>query len=88
MMRVALFSFVLVLMLTGCASTPPVAISGNGNCHPAADLPAHKVMKKVPEQATLLEDLWGLFASERKDHAADIRDYNSLYDTCVGKGTK
>lgn len=81
------FCFVLLFVLTGCASTLPVAVSGNGSCHPAADLPVKKVMKRVPETTTLMEDLWALLAAERKAHADDIRDYNSLYTTCV-KGDK
>lgn len=80
--RTFLFAFVLALVLSGCASVPLV-VSGNGSCHPSADLPSHKALKKVPEETTLLEDLWGLLLNERKDHARDVRDYNSLYDQCV-----
>lgn len=76
----------LLLAIGGCADVPTVVpVHENGFCHPSQDLPAHKTMKKVPEQTTLLEDLYGLLALERKDHAGDIRDYNSLYEQCVGK---
>lgn len=71
-------------LLAGCATSQPANISGNGGCRPSQDLPATKVMKKVPEAETSLEDLWALFARERKDHGADVRDYNSLYKQCVG----
>jgi hypothetical protein len=74
------------LALSACATTAPAVVTGNGGCHPSQDLPAHKVMKKVPEVVTPLEDLWALLGLERKDHAGDIRDYNSLYDQCVDKG--
>lgn len=83
--RIFAAAFVFTLVLTGCAA-PQVSIpgaTGNGLCHPSQDLPAHKTIKKVPEQNTLLEDLYALFASERKDHATDVRDYNSLYSQCV-----
>ncbi|MBI1313676.1 hypothetical protein GC176_20480 [bacterium] len=78
---------VLAAGLAGCATTPPpvpVVVTGNGHCQPAADLPAHKTMKKVPEVETFMENLYAMFLGERKDHAKDIADYNSLYDTCVG----
>jgi len=73
------------LILAACSTTHdmPTIVSGNGQCHPSQDLPAKKTMNKVPEQDTAAEDLWGLFLQERKDHAADQRDYNSLYDQCV-----
>ncbi len=73
------------IVLAGCASAPPVSqIQGNGYCHPSQDLPAHKAVKKLPETVTGMDELFGLFAAERKDHAADDRDYNSLYSQCVG----
>lgn len=78
-----------VVLLAGCASTPPPTIvAGNGSCHPSVDLPAHKTMKKVPVSDTFMEDLFGLLLSERHEHYADIQDYNSLYETCVGKPAK
>lgn len=84
-MKRALLAIALALSVASCASTPTVLTGGNGTCHPSQDLVAHKTMKKVPEAETSLEDLWGLLASERKDHAQDDRDYNSLYDQCVDK---
>lgn len=81
------FAVVLLtaLLCAGCATAPvPVVVSGNGKCHPAQDLPAHKTIKPVPEVDTFMEDLYGLFALERSDHAKDISDYNSLWATCVG----
>jgi hypothetical protein len=45
-------------------------------------------MKKVPVSDTFMEDLFGLLLSERHEHYADIQDYNSLYETCVGKPAK
>ena len=83
---VAICSF---LALAGCASdkvdlaNTAVVVEGNGKCHPASDLPPHKTMKKVPEKATGLSALFDLFTTERHDHAKDVQDYNSLYDTCV-----
>ena len=77
----------IAALLYGCAGSvppPPVIVSGNGHCHPSQDLTAPKTMSKVPEQDTAAEDLWGLFLQERKAHAADQRDYNSLYSQCVG----
>jgi hypothetical protein len=84
--RLTLFCLIGPLaLLGGCAGTPtPVQIEGNGFCHPAQDLPAHKAVAPVPETATAMDDLYALLASERKQHAADDRDYNSLYSTCVG----
>ena len=83
MKRVLSIIFCAVL-LAGCAHTTTVPISGNGTCLPSQDLPATKTIKKVPEADTQLEDLWALLAQERKDHATDIRDYNSLFNQCVG----
>lgn len=77
---------VLAILIAGCGSVPkpdPVPIGGNHQCHPSSDLPSHKTMKKLPEQDMLLDDFWGLFAGERKDHRTDINDYNSLWDQCV-----
>lgn len=79
------FILIGLLLLAGCSTPTPVVISGNGQCHPSQDLPSHKDMKKVPEANISLEDFFGLFANERKDHASDIRDYNSLFDQCVAK---
>jgi hypothetical protein len=70
--------------LSGCAADPAVQVQGNGYCHPAQDLPAHKVVAPVPETATAMDDLYALLAAERKTHAADDRDYNSLFAACVG----
>ena len=88
-MAVAVVS--LMLSVAGCASTPAVpaavVVEGNGKCHPASDLPAHKTMKKVPEADTTLDALFALLLGERKDHAKDVQDYNSLYDTCVNGNT-
>jgi hypothetical protein len=78
---------VTVLLLAGCADNPdPLVVSGNGKCHPSADLPAHKELSKVPVADTAIDTLFDLLGMERKDHAADDRDYNSLYDQCVDKG--
>lgn len=71
-----------LLLLGGCASTAPVS---SGSCHPSTDLPATKAIKKVPEKNTTFEELYSLLALERHDHAADVRDYNSLYEQCVSK---
>jgi hypothetical protein len=70
----------LLLLLGGCASPASVLMSG---CHPSTDLPSVKTIKKVPEAETSFEDLFKLFAQERKAHGDDIRDYNSLYQECV-----
>lgn len=82
----ALVSLGLLFCLAGCATAPPdtIVVSGNGHCKPAQDLPSHKKVLPVPEVDTAAEDVWVLLATERKQHAADDRDYNSLYDTCVG----
>lgn len=86
-MKASLPVILTCLLLTGCAATGPSStIGGNGSCHPSQDLPAKKTMQKVPEADTQLEDFWALFAKERKDHAVDIKDYNSLYSQCVDKG--
>lgn len=85
-MKRALSMVFCAVLLAGCAHTTTVPISGNGTCHPSQDLPSHKTIKKVPETDTQLEDLWALMAQERKAHGDDVRDYNSLYSTCV-KGT-
>lgn len=68
----------LALSVGGCA-TPAITT----HCTPSSDLPARKEMKKVPETATGIEHLYDLLVDERRDHAADIRDYNSLYSQCV-----
>ena len=69
-----------LLLLGGCASIVPASV---GTCHPSTDLPAVKTIKKVPEAETSFEDLFKLFAQERKAHGDDVRDYNSLYKECV-----
>lgn len=75
------FGLVLVgvasLLISGCTTTVIMA------CTPSSDLPAVKVMKKTPEAVTSIEGLFGVLVDERKDHAADVRDYNSLYAQCV-----
>ena len=76
----------LVAGVVGCASAPPPVVTqvqGNGFCHPSVDLPAEKHMTKVPATDTFMEDVFGLLLDERKAHADDQRDYNSLYQTCV-----
>ncbi len=70
--------------LAGCASAPVSQVQGNGYCHPAQDLPAHKAVALLPEKQVGMDDLFGYLAAERKQHAADDRDYNSLYSICVG----
>lgn len=87
-MKKLLYAVALAALVSGCALSPPsstVVVAGNGACHPSQDLPTKKTMKKVPEVVTPLQDLFNLFASERKDHATDVRDYNSLYEQCVHK---
>lgn len=69
--------------LSGCATAPVVQTQGNGFCHPAQDLPTHKAVSPVPEADTKMDDLFALLATERKQHAQDDRDYNSLYRQCV-----
>lgn len=73
----------IIILVAGCASAPQVPLTANGTCHPSQDLPVHKVIKKVPEQPTLFEDLYNLFLAERADHAKDVADYNSLSNECV-----
>lgn len=88
-MRLCLF-LALATMACGCASTKtpdPVVVSGNGHCTPAVDLPDHKTMNKVPETETFMEGLYSLFGTERHDHSKDVSDYNSLWNTCVGKSS-
>lgn len=65
-----------------------VVVTGNEACHPSQDLPSHKAMKKVSEKATSMGDVYGLLAAERHDHAGDMRDYNALWDQCVGPAAK
>jgi hypothetical protein len=79
---------VLSVLLFGCGSVPatsPVVVSGNGHCVPASDLPSHKTVQAVPEKETFMEDLYSLLGLERRYRARDVSDYNSLWDTCVGK---
>lgn len=82
-----LLATALVAGTVGCASAPVlpavVQVQGNGHCNPSVDLPVKKTMKKLNPVDTFMEDVFGLLASERHDHASDIRDYNSLYKTCV-----
>jgi hypothetical protein len=83
--RLFLPAVLIACGLSACAAPAPVQIEGNGYCHPSQDLPAHKAVKLLPELDTRMDDLFGFLAAERKDHAADDRDYNSLYAQCVGK---
>jgi hypothetical protein len=77
-------------LISAPVNTPPatIVVTGNQACHPAQDLPAEKSMKKVPEKATAMEDLYALFAQERSAHAQDDRDYNALWAQCVGPAAK
>lgn len=78
------FVFTLVFFLSGCGTTAVVVpVEGNHHCHPSSDLPAHKSLKPVPEIDQQLGDFFSLFSDERRQHAADDRDYNSLHDQCV-----
>lgn len=76
---------VLALFLSACAGVPEtVPISGNGQCHPSQALPSHKAVAPVNEGLTW--DILALFhalVDERKTHADDDRDYNTLYGECV-----
>lgn len=82
-MKKLLIALILSTAIAGCAAPPAQIVGGNGSCHPSQDLPTKKTMQKVPEADTQLEDFWALFAKERKDHAVDQRDYNSLFQQCV-----
>lgn len=77
---------VAAFLLAGCASTPPppIVVSGNGKCHPSQSLPAHKVVKQIEPADTPIEPLYDHLVDERKAHGTDVRDYNQLYDECVG----
>lgn len=74
------------LALAACGGVPEtVQVSGNGSCHPSQTLPAHKAV--APLNEGLAYDLLTVFnalVDERKTHAADDRDYNTLYGECVG----
>lgn len=72
--------------LSACATTPPPAmqITGNGGCHPSQALPSHKDVPKLPEIDTAFQAFFNLFVDERKQHGQDVRDYNTLWDECVG----
>lgn len=78
-------ALVLALFLSGCGAVPQtLLVSGNGTCHPAQTLPAHKAV--APLNEGLIYDLLGVFnalVDERKSHAADDRDYNTLWNECV-----
>lgn len=76
---------VAFLLLAGCATTPPpaVQITGNGFCHPSTDLPAHKSVAPVAEQDMTVDQVVEAWIAERKQHATDDRDYNSLFSECV-----
>jgi len=75
-------------LLTGCVTTPPpsVLVSGNGACLPSQSLPSHKAVAAVPASDTQIDPLYDLLVDERKAHGDDVRDYNTLWDECVGKG--
>lgn len=76
------------LFLAGCAHDTPAAIvvTGNGKCHPAQALPDHKTVKLVPVKDTDVLAMHDLLDDERLEHGKDVRDYNKLWDECVGKG--
>lgn len=83
---------IFAAVLGGCASTPDplpaaVLVEGNGNCRPPSDLPPKKTMKKVPAVEATIQKLYDLLLGERKDHAKDVQDYNSLYEICVNGKT-
>jgi hypothetical protein len=80
---------IAAFVLAGCASTPPstIVVSGNGKCHPAQALPAHKAVKQIEPADTEIGPLYDKLVDERKEHGIDVRDYNQLYDECVDKGT-
>lgn len=77
---------VLALLLGGCQTLtsflPPQP------CKPAVDLPAEKHLAKVPEVDTANDAFYTLFLYERKEHAVDDQDYNSLYSQCVSSVVK
>lgn len=55
-------------------------------CIVSADLPTEKHVAALPEVETGNQTLFGQFLAERKVHAQDDQDYNSLYKTCVMGG--
>jgi hypothetical protein len=79
-MRIVL---VLALLLGGCQTVtsflPPQ------RCKPAVDLPAEKHLAKVPEVETGNQAFYDLLLQERRVHAQDDQDYNSLYSQCVAE---
>lgn len=82
--RLSTIALIIAFGLSGCATVPPPVVSGNGSCHPSTDLPAHKTVKKPPQDATLLEDTFALLGFYIKDDVQNVLDYNSLYEQCVG----
>ncbi len=88
MTRELAFVALAAFVLAGCASTPPstIVVSGNGKCHPSQALPAHKVVKLIPTKDMQITPLFDTFADERKAHGDDVRDYNTLWNECVGEG--
>lgn len=80
-----LIPFVLALCLSACAEAPlTVPVSGNGQCHPSQALPSHKAVAPVDEsQDWSLLTMFHALVDERKNHADDDRDYNTLYGECV-----
>jgi len=72
-----------VTMLAACQTARTVTVSLPPQlCKPASDL-GIKHLKRVPEVATGNDQFYSLFLMERADHATDIRDFNSLFRTCV-----
>jgi hypothetical protein len=69
------------LLVTGCQTLtsflPPQP------CQVSPDLPVEKHLVALPEVETGNQTLFGQFLTERKVHAQDDQDYNSLYKTCV-----
>jgi hypothetical protein len=79
--------WVLSVGLAGCGTLrdlvlPPLPPQA---CKPAADLPPVKTITPFPEREVPNEEFYVLALQERKDHAKDVQDYNSLYKTCVGE---
>lgn len=55
-------------------------------CIVSPDLPAVKHVDLLPVVETGNQTLYSQFLAERKVHAKDDDDYNSLYKTCVQGG--
>lgn len=82
-------SLVLVLFLAACGGPAETALlSGNGTCHPSQALPSHKAVAPVDEsQPWDILRVFRALVDERKSHADDDRDYNTLYRECVAPAT-